>query len=149
MIIIDDEINGIKLLKKSNILHKGYLLSQKKYTGDIFDQARFTDNKTLDIPFEFNAKYSSSNDTSLLDYALYRTIIGNLVYLTFTRPNIAYSVYAIRQFVASPNTIHSASLFYSIFGRKSFIAICFHLPLRRSCSHTLMLIIASLIFVSS
>lgn len=40
---------------------KGNLLSNSKYIVDIFESARFTDNKTLDTPLELNALYSSSN----------------------------------------------------------------------------------------
>ena len=39
---------------------------------------------------------------------LYRTIVGSLVYLTITRLNIAYVVYVVSQFVASPTIVHWA-----------------------------------------
>ena len=42
------------------------------------------------------------------DPTLYRTIIGNLVYLTITHPNIAFVVHIVSQFVVSPTTIHWA-----------------------------------------
>jgi hypothetical protein len=39
---------------------------------------------------------------------LYRIIVGSLVYLTITRPDIAYVVHVVSQFVASPTTVHLA-----------------------------------------
>jgi hypothetical protein len=42
----------------------------------------------------------------LIDPTLYRTIVGSLVYLTITRPDIAYVVHVVSQFVASPTTVH-------------------------------------------
>jgi len=43
------------------------------------------------------------------DPTLYHTIIGSLVYLTITRPNITYVVHVVSQFVTSPTTVHWAA----------------------------------------
>jgi hypothetical protein len=87
-------------------LPRGYLLSQSKYIIDILQRARFTDNKTIDTPIQINAMYSSSDGLPLTDPTLYRTIIGSLVYLTITRPDIAYVIHVVSQFIASHTTIH-------------------------------------------
>ena len=85
---------------------RGYLLSQSKYVANILKQARLTDNKTVDTPIEVNAKYYSSNGVPLTDPTLYRTIVESLVDLTITRPDIAYVVHVVSQFVTSPTIIH-------------------------------------------
>jgi len=85
---------------------RGYLLSQSKYVADILEWIRLTDNKTVDTPIEVNTRYSSSNGLPLTDPTLYRTIIGSLVYLSITRPDIAYVVYVVSQFVSSHTIVH-------------------------------------------
>jgi len=91
---------------------RGYLLSQLKYVADILERARLTDKKTVDTLIEVNARYSSSNGLPLTDPTLYWTIVGSLVYLTITRPDIVYVVHVVSQFVASPTTVHSATILH-------------------------------------
>jgi len=90
--------------------HRGYLLSQSKYVADILERARLTDNKTINTLIEVNTRYSSSDGLPLTYPTLYCTIVGSLVYLTITRPDIAYAVHVVSQFVASPTTVHWAAV---------------------------------------
>ncbi|PHT26472.1 hypothetical protein CQW23_33919 [Capsicum baccatum] len=85
---------------------KGYLLSQTKYISDLFTRARLSDNRTVDTPLETNARYSPSDGVPLSDPSLYRTIVGSLVYLTVTRPDIAHAVHVVSQFVTAPTSVH-------------------------------------------
>jgi hypothetical protein len=77
-----------------------------KYVADSLEWARLTNNKTVDTLIEVNTRYSSSDGLPLLDPTLYRTVVGNLAYLTITHPDIEYVVHIISQFVASPSTVH-------------------------------------------
>ncbi|XP_019439031.1 PREDICTED: uncharacterized protein LOC109344732 [Lupinus angustifolius] len=87
---------------------RGYLLSQSKYIADILDLVSLSDTKAVDSPLETNARYTSSDGVPLSEPTLYRTLVGSLVYLTITRPDIAYAVHIVSQFVSSPNTVHWA-----------------------------------------
>jgi len=59
------------------------------------------DSRITNIHLELNVKYVSSNGVSLHDPILYRTMVDNLLYLTITRPDIAYAVHVVSQLVVS------------------------------------------------
>jgi hypothetical protein len=89
---------------------QGYLLGQSKYASDILHRAHLTDTKTVDTPLELHAKFSASDGIPLEDPTEYRELVGCLVYLTVTRPDIAYAVHIISQFVSAPRSTHWAAL---------------------------------------
>lgn len=89
---------------------KGYFLSQAKYASDLVSRAGLTDNKIASSPLEVNAKFSLTDGSPLPDATLYRQLVGSLVYLTVTRPDIAHAVHVVSQFLAAPRTTHYAAV---------------------------------------
>ncbi|KAF5472444.1 hypothetical protein F2P56_009163, partial [Juglans regia] len=86
---------------------KGITVSQRKYALDILQDSGFSGCKPIAFPMESNLKLSATNSSpSLTDPASYRRLVGRLLYLTITRPDIAYSVQALSQFMANPSTLH-------------------------------------------
>ncbi|XP_020262928.1 uncharacterized protein LOC109838913 [Asparagus officinalis] len=68
------------------------LLSQKKYVLDLLEEAGLLECKPASTPMEANVDLWR-DDTSLLDDAArYRRLIGKLIYLTVTRPDITFTV---------------------------------------------------------
>ncbi|GKD87589.1 uncharacterized mitochondrial protein-like protein [Tanacetum coccineum] len=65
-----------------------------------------------DIPIDAKAKYTPTDGDPLPDPSLYQTIVGSMVYLTVTRPDISYAVHIMSQFVSAPTTVHWAAVLH-------------------------------------
>lgn len=89
----------------------GYFLCQRKYTKEILDMAHLTDTTTIDTPMEQNTHYSKTDGEPLSDPTLYRRLVGSLVYLTVTRPDIAHAVHILSQFVSDPRRLHLTAVY--------------------------------------
>ena len=88
----------------------GYYLTQAKYTSDLISRANITDSKIVDTPIEYNCRLNSHDGESLSDATLYRQLVGSLIYLTVTRPDISYAVHIVSQFMAAPRSPHYAAV---------------------------------------
>ena len=69
-------------------------------------RAGLTDSKTVDTPVEFNAHLTPTGGNPLSNPSLYRRLVGSLVYLTVTRPDISYAVHQVSQYLSTPRSTH-------------------------------------------
>jgi hypothetical protein len=74
---------------------EGLFLCQGKYIQDLLDRASLTDHWTAETPMELNVHLTPTDGEPLEDPTRYRHIVGSLVYLGVTRPNISYSVHIL------------------------------------------------------
>ncbi|GKV08832.1 hypothetical protein SLEP1_g20408 [Rubroshorea leprosula] len=131
MIITGDDVAGVEELKQS-LSHKfemkdlgilscflglevtssndGYLLSQVKYASDLISKAELNDGKSVSTPLESNVKLTPMDGSPLSDPTHYRQLVGSLVCLTTTRPDIAYAVHIVSQFMTAPRSTHYAAV---------------------------------------
>ena len=70
-------------------------LSQAKYASDLLARAGITDSRTESTPLEPNVRFTPMDGTVLDNPTLYRQLVSGLVYLTVTRPDIAYPVHVL------------------------------------------------------
>ena len=88
----------------------GYSMSQAKYASDLLSRAGITDCKTASTHLEVNCRLTPLDGTPLSDPTLYRQLVGSLIYLTVTRPDISYAVHLVSQFMAAPRTTHYSAV---------------------------------------
>lgn len=84
----------------------GVVLSQRKYALDILAESGLEGCRPSAFPIEQKHKLQADCDGSLVDASRYRRLVGRLLYLTVTRPDITYAVNILRQFVSTPRQEH-------------------------------------------
>ena len=77
----------------------GSFLNQRKYILDILQVAGLTRTKLAKFPLPRGLKLSADKEDPLPNSESYRRIIGRLLYLTITRPDISYVVQHLSQFL--------------------------------------------------
>eukprot|EP00253_Pinus_taeda_P026117 PITA_26117 len=80
---------------------KSIFLSQKKYIADLLNRFGMTERNPLTTPMEQNLKLTSIEGKELEDATKYRQLIGSLIYLTTTRPDISFAVGILSRFMQS------------------------------------------------
>lgn len=85
---------------------EGLFLTQRKYTLDILNETGMIGAKPCGFPMEQNHKLSADMGELLDDPGAYRRLVGCLIYLTITRPDITYSVHVLSQFMQNPRKGH-------------------------------------------
>ena len=64
------------------------------------------DCKAMTTPMTTNLKLLNDDSSKIVDVTLYRQIIGSLMYLTNTRPDICFVVNTLSQYMAKPRHVH-------------------------------------------
>ncbi|GJS86029.1 putative ribonuclease H-like domain-containing protein [Tanacetum coccineum] len=77
---------GLQVKQKEN----GIFISQDKYVGEILKKFSFSSIRTASTPMETNKALTKDEDGEDVDVHLYRSMIGSLMYLTSSRPDIMF-----------------------------------------------------------
>ena len=93
---------GIQVNRKQNAI----LLSQTKYIQDLLAKTEMSDCKGIESPFSTTEKLKKNEGEKFHDPTLYRSVIGSLQYATLTRPELAYSVNKLSQYMSDPRQPH-------------------------------------------
>ncbi|CAL2275873.1 unnamed protein product [Prunus armeniaca] len=83
----------------------GLFLSQRKYVIDLLQEVKMMDCKPAHIPLDSKLKLDLEGEL-LSDISYYQRLVGKLLYLTITRPDITYVVSLVSQFMHAPTEAH-------------------------------------------
>ncbi|GKD68885.1 putative ribonuclease H-like domain-containing protein [Tanacetum coccineum] len=93
---------GLQVKQKED----GIFISQDKYVTEILKKFGFSDVKTASTPMETHKPLLKDADGEDVDEHLYRSMIGSLMYLTSSRPDIMFAVCACARFQVNPKSSH-------------------------------------------
>lgn len=85
---------------------KGLFLNQRKYVLELLEDSGFLECKPAKMLMDPKHKLSLSTAPPLPDALSYRRLVGKLIYLTIFRPDLAYPVHILSQFMSCPTEEH-------------------------------------------
>ncbi|GJX45368.1 putative ribonuclease H-like domain-containing protein [Tanacetum coccineum] len=101
-------ISSLDLPRSLQVQQKedGIFISQDKYVAEILKKFDFATVKTASTLIETNKALVKDEEAEFVDVHLYRSMIRSLMYLTASRPDIMFAVYACTRFQVTPKTSH-------------------------------------------
>jgi hypothetical protein len=86
--------------------NQGIFISQTKYIREMLKRFRMEDCKPVITPMQTNCKLSKDDDSKSTDQRQYRSMIGNLLYVTTSRLDVMQVVGQVARFQAAPKESH-------------------------------------------
>ncbi|CAL1368595.1 unnamed protein product [Linum trigynum] len=93
---------GIEVARSS----KGIHISQRKYTLEILDEVDLIHSRPATTPVDYKVHLSVEHNDPYHDPEEYRKLVGKLIYLITTRPDISYATQQVSQYMVNPNNDH-------------------------------------------
>jgi len=97
---------GMEVARSKN----GIVVSQQKYILDLLKETGMSGCRPADTPMDPNAKLWGEGSVPV-DTGRYQRLVGKLIYLSHTRPDIAFSVSVVSQFMNSPSEEHLEAVY--------------------------------------
>jgi hypothetical protein len=93
---------GIEVIQSS----KGIWLLQRQYALNKLSEYGMTSCKFISTPLEQNVRLSADEEDLVEDTTMYICIVGSLIYMTITRPNLSYAIGVVSQFMQTLRKPH-------------------------------------------
>jgi hypothetical protein len=85
---------------------KGIVISQQKYVLDLLKETGMSGCRPANTPIDPNQKLGDDKEGDPVNTTRYQKLVGKLIYLSHTRPDIAFAVSLVSQFMHSPHAKH-------------------------------------------
>ncbi|RVW55393.1 Retrovirus-related Pol polyprotein from transposon RE1 [Vitis vinifera] len=89
---------------------KGIAVSQHKYVLDLLNETGMLGCKPTETPMDTTVKLEESDGSAPVDKGRYQRLVGKLIYLSHTRPDIGFSVSVVSQFMNNPTEKHMTAV---------------------------------------
>nr|GEZ53462.1 retrovirus-related Pol polyprotein from transposon TNT 1-94 [Tanacetum cinerariifolium] len=89
---------------------EGIFMFQKKYVADTLKKFNTQGCKIFSTPMNTNEKLRFEDDTEAADVSVYRSLVGRLIYLTHSHPDISYVVGVLSRFMHRPTKHHFGAM---------------------------------------
>jgi hypothetical protein len=93
---------GIEVLQRPD----GVFIGQRKYAQEVLDRFKMDQCNPVKNPVVPGHKLNKDEDGVRIDSTLYKQIVGSLMYLTATRPDITFVVSLISRYMEHPTEMH-------------------------------------------
>ncbi|XP_020547406.1 uncharacterized protein LOC110011562 [Sesamum indicum] len=113
----------------------GTSITKSKYIHDIIRDCGLQSAKLVATPLPSGIKLHSASSAPLADPERYRRLVGRLLYLCFTRPDISHSVQQLSQFIQTPCQSHWRAVLHLV----HYLSSCPNLGLFFPSSNSLQL----------
>jgi hypothetical protein len=87
-------------------LDEGIFISQTKYIKEMLKKFKMEDCKPVSTPMVIGCKLRKDDESKEVDQRLYRSMIGSLLYVTTSRPDVMQAVGQVTRFQATPKETH-------------------------------------------
>jgi hypothetical protein len=103
--------------------NQGIFISQTKYIREMLKRFGMEDCKPVITPMQTSCKLRKDGDLKSTDQRQYRSMIGSLLYVTASRPDVMQTVGQVARFQAAPKELHVLAvkrIFRYLKGTKEF-----------------------------
>jgi Reverse transcriptase (RNA-dependent DNA polymerase) len=93
---------GLEIIQQSGSI----FMFQRKYAADLLEKFSIKEAKYATTPMNVNEKLEKEDGSGITNPTRYRSLVGGLVYLTHSRPDLSFAVGMVSRFLQNPTRHH-------------------------------------------
>ena len=102
------ELGRLKYFLGMGVAHsrEGIFISQQTYMTNLLKETRKLACRLVSTPIDPNHKLEEANDNPIVNREMYQRLVGKLIHIAHTRPDVAYAISVVSQFMHKPRKVH-------------------------------------------